>query len=74
MITSRTRLVLFACPLTAALALPAAADASPPKRLYVSLGDSYASGYQPTGVGQGRNTRNGFAIRFRAWLSPAATG
>lgn len=63
MTTSRTRLVLFACLLTSAVAFPAAADASPPKWLYVSLGDSYASGYQPTGVGQGRNTRNGFAYQ-----------
>jgi lysophospholipase L1-like esterase len=32
----------------------------------VSLGDSYASGYQPTGVGQGRNTRNGFPYQVPA--------
>jgi lysophospholipase L1-like esterase len=62
-IGSRIRLALLACLLTAAVGLPAAAEASPPKRLYVSLGDSYASGYQPTGVGQGRNTRNGFAYQ-----------
>lgn len=42
------------------------AAAQPPQRLYVSLGDSYASGYQPTGVGQGRNTRNGFAYQLPA--------
>src|SRR5215210_2098321 len=47
-----------------ALAAPAAADAAPPKRYLVSLGDSYATGYQATGVGQGQNTRNGFAYQL----------
>jgi lysophospholipase L1-like esterase len=45
--------------LLAALALPAAADAAK-KQYYVSLGDSYATGFQPTAPGQGANTRNGF--------------
>lgn len=64
------------CAAIVALALaPAHAGAAPPTRqLYVSLGDSYASGYQPTGVGQGGNTRNGFAIRCPPWRLPAATG
>jgi lysophospholipase L1-like esterase len=43
-----------------ALVLPASAPAAE-RNLYVSLGDSYATGYQPTGVGQGRATRQGFA-------------
>jgi hypothetical protein len=48
------RLVLLACAGMAMVTLlPSAAEAAPPKRLYVSLGDSYASGYQPTGVGWG---------------------
>ena len=48
----------------AALALPAAAAATePPRPYYVSLGDSYATGYQPTGQGEGSNTRNGFAYQ-----------
>jgi lysophospholipase L1-like esterase len=50
----------------AALALPAAADAAAPERqLYVSLGDSYATGYQPApGGGLGAGTRNGFAYQL----------
>jgi hypothetical protein len=56
------RPAILACARAAILALaPATAAGQPPKRFYVSLGDSYASGWQPTGVGQGRNTRNGFA-------------
>ena len=48
--------------LVAALALPAAADAAkPPRQYYVSLGDSYATGYQPTASSGG--TRNGFAYQ-----------
>jgi len=47
----------------AILALPAAAGAKPAKQLYVSLGDSYATGYQVTPEG-GRNTRNGFAYQL----------
>jgi lysophospholipase L1-like esterase len=47
--------------ITLALAAPAAAQAAtpPPRQFYVSLGDSYASGFQP---GRG-NTRNGFAYQ-----------
>jgi len=41
----------------------AAARHAPPPQFYVSLGDSYASGFQPTGVDGGRNTRNGFAYQ-----------
>jgi lysophospholipase L1-like esterase len=43
-----------------ALAVPAAASAAE-RQYYVSLGDSYATGFQATGQGQGANTRNGFA-------------
>jgi lysophospholipase L1-like esterase len=46
-----------------ALTAPAAAHAAPHKRYLVALGDSYATGYQPTAVGQGQNTRNGFAYQ-----------
>jgi lysophospholipase L1-like esterase len=58
-------LALLACACVALMGLaPAVAQAAQPtKRFYVSLGDSYASGWQPTGVGQGRNTRNGFAYQ-----------
>jgi lysophospholipase L1-like esterase len=58
-----TRLV-SALVLACALAVPAAAPAAErtsKQQLYVSLGDSYASGYQATGLRQGRNTRKGFA-------------
>ena len=48
--------------LVCALLAPASASAAKPN-LYVSLGDSYATGYQATGVGQGRNTTNGFAYQ-----------
>jgi lysophospholipase L1-like esterase len=37
-----------------------------PQQLYVSLGDSYAVGYQPTGVGVGHTTTNGFAYQLPA--------
>jgi lysophospholipase L1-like esterase len=50
--------------LVALLALPAAGQAKDKRRLYVSLGDSYATGYQPTAAGQGANTRNGFAYQI----------
>lgn len=33
------------------------------KQLYVSIGDSYAAGYQPTSTGHGSTTRNGFAYQ-----------
>jgi len=62
------RLALLTC-VWAAIMVFAAATAeagTPPKRLYVSLGDSYAAGWQPTGVGQGRTTRNGFAYQVPA--------
>jgi lysophospholipase L1-like esterase len=42
------------------IAAPAAA-ASRKKQFYVSLGDSYSTGHQPTGTGIGGSTRNGFA-------------
>lgn len=52
-----------------ALAAPAAGPAAPDKphakqpaaQLYVSLGDSYATGYQATGERRGANTTKGFA-------------
>jgi lysophospholipase L1-like esterase len=59
--------------LVATLAMPAAAQAATPKQqLYVSLGDSYATGFQPTAEGQGANTRNGFA--YQAAKLAAARG
>ena len=62
------RQVLLACALAATLAVApgAAQGATPKKQLYVSLGDSYASGYQPNALGVGRNTRNGFAYQVPA--------
>jgi lysophospholipase L1-like esterase len=60
------RFTLLPAALAAALLLPGAAEAATPAPkpdLYVSLGDSYASGYQPTAVGKGRNTRHGFAYQ-----------
>ena len=44
--------------LVATLAVPAVAQAAKPERnLYVSLGDSYASGYQPSASGPGKKDR-----------------
>ena len=63
---------LRSTPLVAALALvlllPGSALAAKKAQpdLYVSLGDSYASGYQPTAQGMGRNTRKGFAHQLPA--------
>jgi len=57
--------------LVAMLAVPAAAHAAKPDRnLYVSLGDSYAAGYQPTAPGVGRTTRNGFAYQLPGLAKP----
>jgi lysophospholipase L1-like esterase len=71
-LTGKRSLALVLCAAIVALALaPAHAGATPPTRqLYVSLGDSYASGYQPTGVGQGGNTRNGFAYQVPSVAAP----
>ena len=58
------RLTLAVAAPLAALALPSAAQAAKKPSFYVSLGDSYASGYQATGAGVGENTRNGFAYQL----------
>ncbi len=58
---TRSRILLLV--LALALAAPAGADAAKPQRYLVSLGDSYATGYQATAVGEGHNTRNGFAYQ-----------
>lgn len=55
---------MIAVALVAMLALPAAAEAKDKRQLYVSLGDSYATGFQPTAAGQGANTRDGFAYQI----------
>lgn len=55
-------LVLCAIAAVTALALPSAAGAATKQQYYVSLGDSYATGYQPTSKGGG--TRNGFAYQL----------
>ena len=57
--------------LVATLAVPAVAQAAKPERnLYVSLGDSYAAGYQPTAPGVGKTTRNGFAYQVPGLAKP----
>src|SRR5215211_7569388 len=56
---------LLVLSLAVGLLLPAAADAAKPKRqLYVSLGDSYAIGYQPSVLHPAGGTRNGFAYQL----------
>lgn len=39
---------------------PSVPNRGPTGSLYVSIGDSYAAGFQPTAAGQGHTTRNGF--------------
>jgi lysophospholipase L1-like esterase len=66
---SRSRILLLALALS--LAAPAAADAAKPKRqYYVSLGDSYATGFQPSVVRQDVGTRNGFAYQVPGLAKP----
>jgi lysophospholipase L1-like esterase len=48
---------------TSKSAAPIAPRAKNTGNLYVSIGDSYAAGFQPTGRGQGHTTRNGFAYQ-----------
>lgn len=60
-----------------ALALPAAADAATAAKpnLYVSLGDSYAAGYQRNGPGNaGRTTTHGFADQLVPRLAKRGFG
>jgi lysophospholipase L1-like esterase len=66
-------LLALAGALVLLLAVPAASPAAskaPPKQLYVSLGDSYATGYQPSAQGVGSNTRNGFAYQLPRLAKP----
>jgi lysophospholipase L1-like esterase len=58
-----TRILILALVATAALAAPAGADAAKERQLYVSLGDSYATGFQPSVIDQQAGTRNGFAYQ-----------
>ena len=57
----RTLVVAVAVMLAAPVAAQAAKPA--PKRYLVSLGDSYATGYQVLAPGRAANTRNGFAYQ-----------
>jgi len=67
MARSRILFLMLALPLGA----PAAADAAKPKRqYYVSLGDSYATGFQPSVVRQSVGTRNGFAYQVPGLAKP----
>ena len=67
-----TRTLTLALAALIAVAVPATADAAK-RKLYVSLGDSYATGFQPSVVNQQAGTRNGFAYqvpglaRDRGW-------
>ncbi len=60
------RLLPLAAALAALAVLPAAAPAKAAPQYYVSLGDSYASGYQPT-TG---NTTAGFAYQVGRFATP----
>jgi lysophospholipase L1-like esterase len=59
----QTRLAL-ALALLLALALPSAAQAAQKRSYYVSLGDSYAAGYQRFSATDARTTRDGFAYQL----------
>ncbi len=50
----------------AAAAAAAPVATKPRQQLYVSLGDSYATGYQATARGKGSETRNGYAYQLPA--------
>ena len=65
---SRARVIaLVVVALSALLAPGAASAAAPAEQLYVSVGGSYASGYQPGVVpSEDGNTRNGFAYQVPA--------
>ncbi|MGH9170095.1 MAG: SGNH/GDSL hydrolase family protein [Acidimicrobiales bacterium] len=59
--------IVAVCALAAACGATSAKPASKPKPkplLYVSLGDSYAAGYQPTGLHSGHTDTNGFAYQI----------
>lgn len=43
---------------------PTSGSAPTGQQYYVSIGDSYAAGYQPTGPSTGSTTRNGFAYQL----------
>jgi lysophospholipase L1-like esterase len=59
---TRSRIAFLALTVAFTLATPAAADAAK-RKYYVSLGDSYATGFQPSVVRQSAGTRNGFAYQ-----------
>ena len=68
---SRTTLRAAAVACASLVLLPASALAAPKhQQLYVSLGDSYATGYQPTAPHQGSNTTNGFAYQLPKLAKP----
>src|SRR5215208_2164623 len=64
---SRLRTLILGLALALALAATAGAHAGKPKRqYYVSVGDSYATGFQPSVVHRATGTRNGFAYQLPA--------
>lgn len=50
-------------PATSAVSSAAPSGSAGAKQIYVSVGDSYAAGYQPTSAKSGSTTRNGFAYQ-----------
>lgn len=55
---------LLGCSDTKPATSTAQSSSSPARQLYVSIGDSYAAGYQPSAPHQGATTRNGFAYQL----------
>lgn len=56
--------VASACGSSSPVATPGPPVSKIPSRYYVSLGDSYAAGYQPTSRHAGHTTTNGFAYQL----------
>lgn len=66
-------LLLSACAGSVTGTPPADAPIAPTDRLYVSIGDSYAAGYQPSEEGAGATTTNGFAYQVADRMAAAGT-
>jgi lysophospholipase L1-like esterase len=63
-----------ACAAPTAGTRSAAAPIAPSDQLYVSIGDSYAAGYQPSGPAAGATTTNGFAYQLADRSAAKGTG
>jgi len=62
--TRAAALVIVTAGLVAGCSSSGGSGKAAPKDYYVSIGDSYAAGFQPTAHGKGSTTRNGFAYQL----------